>query len=165
VEGSDALFALSEVAIGVAGFSAVALVLSRNRDSLSPELLFIIRTSSVNGVTVAFLALFPWVLTYASLSPAGVWRWSSGAVLFSILFIAWTVVVRDQRVLGSPHDTGIFRMNVVAWDLIGFSTVVHSGNLLGWPCHPSFSAFYLGLWLSLSVAGIAFCFLIYRLLR
>ena len=164
MEGSEALFALSEVAIGIAGFSAVALVLSRNRDSLSPELLFLIRTSTVNGVSNAFLALFPWVLAYASLSPAGVWRWSSGAVLFSILFVSWTVVVRDQRVL-DQHDTGVFRMNVAAWVLIGLSTVVHLSNLLGWPFHPSFSAFYLGLWLSLSVAGIAFCFLIYRLLR
>ncbi len=165
MEGSDALFALSEIAIGIAGFSAIALVLSRNRDSLSPELLFIIRTSSVSGVANAFLALFPWVLAYTSLSPAGVWRWSSGAVLISILFVSWTVVVRDQRVLDQRHDTGVFRMNVVAWVLMGLSTVVHFANLLGWPFDPSFSAFYLGLWLSLSVAGIAFCFLIYRLLR
>ena len=143
MEGSDALLALSEIAIGIAGFSAIALVLSRNRDSLSPELLFIIRTSTINGVTNAFLALFPWVLAFASLSPAGVWRWSSGVVLLAILFVSWTVVVRDQRVLDPLHDVGIFRMNVVAWVLMGLSTVVHLANLLGWPFHPSFSAFYL----------------------
>ena len=44
MEGSDALSALAEVAIGIAGFSAIALVLSRSRDSLSPDILLVIRT-------------------------------------------------------------------------------------------------------------------------
>ena len=62
MEGSDALSALAEVAIGITGFAAIALVLSRSRDSLSPDILLVIRTMVVNGVFVAFLALFPWVL-------------------------------------------------------------------------------------------------------
>ena len=61
MEGSDALSALAEVAIGIAGFAAIALVLSRSRDSLSPDILLVIRTMIVNGVFTAFLALFPWV--------------------------------------------------------------------------------------------------------
>ena len=56
-------------------------------------------------------------------------------------------------------------MFVVGWGLGGLALIVHSANLFGWPLNPSFSAFYLGLWLALGVAGIAFVFLIYRLLR
>ena len=47
MEGSDALSALAEVAIGIAGFAAIALVLSRSRDSLSPDILLVIRTMIV----------------------------------------------------------------------------------------------------------------------
>ncbi len=69
MEGSDGLSALAEVAIGIAGFSAIALVLSRSRDSLSPDILLVIRTVIVNAVFAAFLALFPWVLVSATLPP------------------------------------------------------------------------------------------------
>ena len=165
MEGSDALSALAEVAIGIAGFAAIALVLSRSRDSLSPDLLFVIRTMIVNGVITAFLALFPWVLASGTLPPTEIWRWSSGACVFGVLFVAWPVYIREQRALGPQHDTGVSRLFVVGWSLGGLMLLVHVANLFGWPLSPSFSAFYLGLWLGLSVAGISFVFLIYRLLR
>ena len=88
MEGSEALSALAEISIGIAGFAAIALVLSRNRDSLSPGLLFIIRTMIVNSVSIAFLALFPWVLASGTLPPTEVWRWSSGVFVFGVLFTA-----------------------------------------------------------------------------
>ncbi len=58
MEGSEALSALAEIAIGIAGFAAITLVLSRNRDSLSPELLFIIRTMIVNSVCSQLSSLY-----------------------------------------------------------------------------------------------------------
>ena len=76
MEGSDALSALAEVAIGITGFAAIALVLIRSRDSLSPHILLVIRTLIVNGMFVAFLALFPRVLASGTLPPTEVWRWS-----------------------------------------------------------------------------------------
>ena len=165
MEGSDALSALAEVAIGIAGFSAIALVLSRSRDSLSPVILLVIRTVIVNGVFVAFLALFPWVLASGTLPPTEVWRWSSGAFVFGVLVIVWPVYLRELRALGPLKDTGLWRLSLVTWGLAGIMMLVHVANLSGWPLSPSFSAFYLGLWLGLCVPGIAFVFLIYRLLR
>ena len=165
MEGSEALAALAEIAIGIAGFAAIALVLSRNRDSLSPELLFIIRTMIVNSVLTAFLALFPWVLESVTLLPPEVWRWSSGAWVLCVLFVVWPVYIREQRALALRNDAGVFRLSIVGWGLGGLALIVHFANLFGWPLDPSFSAFYLGLWLALGVAGISFVFLIYRLLR
>ena len=163
MEGSEALSALAEIAIGIAGFAAIALVLSRNRDSLSPDLLYVIRTMIVSSVLTAFFALFPWIL--APLPPTEVWRWSSGAFVFTGIFVVGPVYIREQRALGSLPDTGFPRLFIVGWGLGGLVTIVHFANLFGWPLSPSFSAFYLGLWLSLSTAGITFVFLIYRLLR
>ncbi len=163
MEGSEALSALAEIAIGIAGFAAIALVLSRNRDSLSPDLLYIILTMIVSSVMIAFFALFPWIL--APLPPTEVWRWSSGAFVFSGIFVAGPVYLRQQRALGPLPDTGFSRLFIVGWGLGGFMFIVHFANLFGWPLSPSFSAFYLGLWLGLSTAGITFVFLIYRLLR
>ena len=165
MEGADGLSALAEVAIGIAGFSAIALVLSRSNDSLSPDLLLVIRTVIVNGVFAAFLALFPWILASGTLPPTEVWRWSSGAFVFGVLFVVGPVHVREQRALGPLQDTGLSRLSLVTWGLAGLMLLVQVANLLGWPLSPSFSAFYLGLWLGLSVPGIAFVFLIYRLLR
>ena len=163
MEGSEALSALAEIAIGIAGVAAIALVLSRNRDSLSPHLLFIVRTMIVSSVFTAFFALFPWVL--APLPPTEVWRWSSGAFVFSGIFVVGPVFIRDQRALGPLPDTGFSRLFIVGWCLGGLTLIVHFANLFGWPLSPSFSAYYLGLWLALSTAGITFVFLIFRLLR
>ncbi len=165
MEGSEALSALAEIAIGIAGFAAITLVLSRNRDSLSPELLFVIRTMIVNSMLTAFLALFPWVLQSATLLRSEVWRWSSAAWVLFVLFVVWPVYIREQRALALRADAGVFRLAVVGWGLGGLAMVVHCANVFGWPLDPSFSAFYLGLWLALGVAGISFVFLIYRLLR
>ena len=164
MEGSDALSALAEVAIGITGFAAIALVLIRSRDSLPPNILLVIRTMIVNGVFIAFLALFPWVLASGTLPPTEVWRWSSGAFVFGVLVLVLPVYVREQRALGPLQDS-LLRLSLVTWGLAGLMLLVHVANLFGWPLSPSFSAFYLGLWLGLSVAGIAFVFLIYRLLR
>jgi hypothetical protein len=73
--------------------------------------------------------------------------------------------IREQRALGPLQDTGLLRLSLVTWRLAGLMVLVHVANLSGWPLSPSFSAFYLGLWLGLSVPGIAFVFLIYSLLR
>jgi hypothetical protein len=165
MEGSDALSGLAEVAIGITGFAAIALVLIRSRDSLPPNILLVIRTMIVNGVFIAFLALFPWVLASGTLPPTEVWRWSSGVFVFGVLFVVMPVYAREQRALGPLPDTGLLRLSLVTWGLAGLMLLVHVANLFGWPLSPSFSAFYLGLWLGLSVPGIAFVFLIYRLLR
>ena len=50
MDGSDALLALAEIAIAIAGFSAIVIVLRRSRDPLSPDLLFILRTMIINSV-------------------------------------------------------------------------------------------------------------------
>ena len=163
MEGSDALSALAEVGIGIAGFSVIALVLSR--DSLSADILLVIRIVIVNGVFAAFLALFPRILASGTLPPTEVWRWSSGAFVFGALFVVWPVHVREQRALGPLQDTGLFRLSLVTWGLAGLMLLVHVANVFGSPLSPSFSAFYLGLWLGLIIPGIAFVFLIYRLLR
>jgi len=165
MEGADALSALAEVAIGIAGFSAIALVLSRSHDSLSPDILLVIRTVIVNGVFAAFLALFPWILASGILPPTELWRWCSGAFVLGVLFVVGPVHLWEQRALGPLQDTGLVRLSRVTWGLAGLMLLVQVSNLLGWPLSPSFSAFYLGLWLALSVPGIAFVFLIYRLLR
>ena len=95
MEGSDALSALAEVAIGITGFAAIALVLIRSRDSLPPNILLVIRTMIVNGVFIAFLALFPWVLASGTLPPTEVWRWSSGVFVFGVLFVVSPVYIRE----------------------------------------------------------------------
>ena len=165
MEGSDGLTALAEIAIGIAGFAAITLVLSSSRDSLSPHLLFIIRTMIVNSVMTAFLALFPWVLVSHALPSAEVWRWSSAAFVFGVLVLVWPVYIRELRALGPQSDTGVSRLLIVGWSLGGLAMVIHLANIFGWPLSPSFSMFYLGLWLALTVAGLAFVFIIYRLLR
>ena len=105
------------------------------------------------------------ILASETLPSAEVWRWSSAAFVFGVLVLVWPVYIRELRALGPQPDTGVSRVLVVGWGLGGLALIVHSANLFGWPLGPSFSTFYLGLWLALTVAGIAFVFLIYRLLR
>lgn len=97
MEGTDALSTLAEVTIGIASFSAITLVLSRGRDSLSPDILLLIRTVIVNGMFIAFLALFPRILASRPLTPAEVWRWSGGAFVFGVLFVLSRTLARILR--------------------------------------------------------------------
>ena len=131
MDGSEALVALAEIAIAIAGFSAIVIVLRRSRDPLSPDLLFILRTMIVNSVSVAFLALFPWVLAYTALPEAEVWRWSSGAFTFGVLFSGWPRYIREQRALPQPRDTGVSRLFIVGWGIGGLALIVHFANLFG----------------------------------
>ena len=149
----------------IAGFAAIVLALSLRRSSLEPGLSFLIRGMIINSLGVVALALFPWVLASAPVSEIQVWRWSSGLYVFGVLLIIIPFYIPEYRAFARDLDAGLSRAFVGLWSLAAIALVVHLANLSGWPFEPSFSAFYLGLWLALGVNGNVFIVLVYRLLR
>ena len=162
---ADALLTLAEVALGIAGFVAIIVVLSPRSGSLAPGFLFLTRAMILNSLGVAGLALFPWVFTATGVSDVQVWRWSSGIYVLGALFVVFPLYIHEQRSLQLNRDAEVSRTLVAAWALAGIALFVHLANLSGWPFEPSFSAFYLGLLLALSVPAIVFIILVFKLLR
>ena len=81
---TDALLTLAEVALGIAGFAAIIVVLSPRSGSLTPGFLFLTRAMILNSLGVAGLALFPWVFAATAVSDVQVWRWSSGIYVLGV---------------------------------------------------------------------------------
>ena len=88
---SDAFLTLSEVGIGLAGFSGIALALTRRDAPLSPGQAVFVRELIFNSLAVIFLALLPVGLNLIELQSPGTWRGLSGlhAIVIDHAHRAW----------------------------------------------------------------------------
>lgn len=88
---------LAEIAVGIAGFGTIAIVLGRDPSRGSPEFY---RTSSLflSSFGALFLALVPLGLATAGISEALLWRVSSAMVtVFLAVFTFLTVQLRRRH--------------------------------------------------------------------
>lgn len=88
---------LAEIAVGIAGFGTIAIVLGRDPSAGSAEFY---RTSSLflSSLGALFLALLPIGLATSGLSESLLWRMSSAAVaVFILVFSRVTVLLRRRH--------------------------------------------------------------------
>lgn len=79
MQSFDVAATIAEVAIGLAGFSGLALVLGQRRDRLTPIEKYRIVLLLTPSVMALFLALAPLVLLETGIRPTALWRAASGA--------------------------------------------------------------------------------------
>ncbi len=98
---------LAEVAIGIAGFGSIAIVLGRDRTGWESADFF--RTSSLflASLGALFLALLPIGLATTQLVTEWIWRASSGVMLayllvFSVILLRWRRRYLDRELWFGP---------------------------------------------------------------
>jgi len=78
LDGSDALTTIAEVALGLAGFSGVVVVLGRQPGELTRTDAGRLVILLMSGLGAMFFALLPFALSPLGISDSSVWRISGG---------------------------------------------------------------------------------------
>lgn len=165
----DVLYSLAGVAVTIAGFSGVVVVLPlRDTPIWSLKETRMLRLLISDSLVVLFLALLPVPLSLANWSAEGIWAFCS-ALLGSWFLIGDFIAVRgelrdrtqeqsDIDPLNMPVRYGIylvaFLMGVALW-LSTFAILAPAGQAL----------YVLGLMVLLAIAGVEFVFFIGLVLR
>ena len=151
----DVLFTLAEIAIALAGFSAIIGVLSTRRGSIDLQVNSLrLQVMLETCFMVAAASLVPVLLDQFGLASSALWRTASAA--FLCLAIPFEFVARN-RTKGMPNMTLTkININTVNWGISIASDLILVAILFGL-VGPYSEAFYLlTLLLQLVVAGIIF---------
>ena len=98
---------LAEVAIGIAGFGSVAIVLGRDHAGWKPAEFFRTASLFLASLGALFLAILPIGLATSKLAPDRIWQVSSAVMLtyiaiFSVLMIRWRRRYLDRELWVGP---------------------------------------------------------------
>lgn len=135
---------LAEVAIGIAGFGSIAIVLSRDRNSWESADLF--RTASLFALSLGalFLALLPIGLAAAQITTEWIWRTSSAVMLFYQVAVLVVMIPSrrrylDRRLWFGPIATSLFVTSAVA------NLLAQTFNVAGALFEPSLACYFFGV--------------------
>ena len=160
MEPISTLTGLSEVALALAGFTAIVLALGTRANSLNAEILAYVRMIVSNAVGSTVLCLFAIAILALELSPPFVWVLLSGMALVGTVAAStlnFFLFLRQLEKRASGEA-------LFWWSFVGVSCALHLVNALGLFPPPSFGLFFLGLVVLLSQAALQFIFLVYSLL-
>jgi hypothetical protein len=165
----DILYTLAGVAVTIAGFSGVVVVLPlRDSPNWSPTEIRMLRLLIADSFVTLFLALLPIPLSLANWSPEAIWGLCS-ALLGSWFLIGDWLAVRGEfadraeqhsgtNPLNAPIRFGIYLvallMGIVLW-LSALGVLAPAGQAL----------YVLGLMVLLAIAAIEFVFFVSLMLQ
>lgn len=161
----EAVATLSEFALALAGFAAIALVLGEREGALPPGAVFVVRFMVVNALGPAILALLALVLAQVGVPQPGLWRLCSGVYLAGAAF-SGMLSLRYERDLIRAGQLILNRgLNVGIWIAVFVAHAIELSNLIGVPAPPSAGLFLLGLWTLLAIGAFQFVALLFVVLR
>jgi hypothetical protein len=161
----EAVATFCEVALALAGFAAIALVLGQREGAIPPGAIYIVRFMVINALGPALLSLLAIVLAELGMGEPALWRACSGVYVAAALFVG-LLSLRHQRALSRAGElvfTGV--LNASVWGGSFLAHAIELSNLLGYPAAPSAGLFLLGLWVLLAVAAVQFVALLFLVLR
>ena len=148
MHGTEILTTIAQLAIGVIGFSGIAIAFNRQPGRLNDWEAFRVLILFANGFAAAFLSLLPFAFFYLDWSDAAVWRTSSGAcALFEIVFL-YAQTAPTRKMIGEHRE--LFNMALLALMISGHSlnTLLQVSNALGLVGSRTLPIFIFGvLWL------------------
>ena len=141
----DGLSTVAEVAVGLAGFSGIALALTSN-----PPHYFLARVLSILAIAIItiFLALMPTALASAGWRPETMWRIGSGLLAAGIAAVGFLVTRARRRSLPEEHIPLLYYFINV---MVGANLICQVLNC-GLVWSGSFAIFYSGL-----VSNLVYC--------
>lgn len=177
MQGADDLHAIAEFAIGLAGFSAIALMLG-SRDSAIAQLIglrsrgldrsnaSVVRSMIISALAPGFLAFVPLLMFHFGLDGPNLWRISSTIFIIGAIAIAWPITRLQHRHKANPE--GGYRPKLLPpllWSLLLLALLSNLINVTGIPLASAVGPYLLGLWLTLLISGVQFVIIVFNVLH
>jgi len=148
----SALLALSQVAVGLIGFSSVLVALSGAPGTWSALDSFRIRGMLANSICLLLLSLVPFLLSFLGVEDQLVWRCSAGLVAV-FLIIGMVINLRAYLSLSDSHRAAVRPPFVWTIYFVGSLVLIaESAAALGF-LGPSEGAYFVGLFFLLTLAS------------
>jgi hypothetical protein len=151
IDVASALLTFAQVAIGLAGFSAILVALSGKPHQWTPVDAFRIRNILAFTFQSVFLSLIPFVLAFFSLPQARVWQ--ASLVILAIATLGGVLLVISGVYRLSRPERAVLNMAVVStvaailFTMAAIELLATFGIL-----HPASGVFFLGLVVLLAVS-------------
>ena len=151
VDVANALLTLAQVAIGLAGFSAILVALSGKPHQWAPVDAFRIRNILAFSFQSVFLSLMPFVLAFFSLPESTVWR--ASLLILAIATLGSVLLVLSGVYRLSPSQRAVLNAVVVS-TVVGILCFMAAVELLAafGIVRPAPGVFFLGLVVLLGVS-------------
>jgi hypothetical protein len=156
VQGGEALSAIAQVGLGLAGFTGILVALGRTQAAFSrPEVLrlLLLLVSSLGAV---FLSLLPFALHESGIGDVACWRLSSLALAaFTTISLAYlgSRIQRHRSEFGQLFSTAVFVIIATGSVLIVILQLV---NAVGLGAPPRSGSFLFGLLWLLFIGSLQF---------
>jgi hypothetical protein len=133
---AEALLALSQIAVGLAGFSSILVALSGEPNRWAPIDAFRIVAMLWSSFTALFLSLAPFVLRFLGMDLESAWRWSA-ALLGVLALAAVGATTRGVLQLSRP-DRLVLRPRLVVFvqSVVSVVGICGIGAGIGWLTPP-----------------------------
>jgi hypothetical protein len=152
----DTLSTVAEIALGLAGFTGLLVVLGRQPGGFSPSEAFRLLILLVASLSALFLALIPLALHDSGLSGFVLWRVSSLIMAGSILASAGFLVRRVrsfQRGDSEAYSPVILVLISTGAGLVFVAQILNASGVLG---SPSPGAYSFGLLFFIAAGAVQF---------
>jgi hypothetical protein len=153
IDVASALLTLAQVAIGVAGFSAILVALSGKPHLWTPVDAFRIRNILALSFQTVFLSLVPFVLALFSLPESTVWKVS--LLILALATLAGVLLVLSGVYRLSPAERAVLKATVIATvvAVLFFMAAVELLAVFG-VVRPQSAVFFIGLLVLLGVSTV-----------
>ena len=135
---------LAEVAVGIAGFGAIAIVLGRDHDSWGSADSFRTASLFMASLGALFLALFPIGLATSQLATGSIWRTSSAVMVLYSIAVSVVVLPARRRYL----DRGLW-LGPTSWAVVVASAMTNllaqTLNATGIWFEPNATCYFFGV--------------------
>jgi len=153
IDVASALLTVAQVAIGVAGFSAILVALSGKPHQWTAVDAFRIRNILALSFQSVFLSLVPFVLAFFSLPEPSVWKVS--LLILALATLAGVVLVLAGVYRLSPSERAVLKAVVVS-TVVAVLCLMAAVELLAafGIVRPASAVFFLGLLVLLGVSSV-----------
>ena len=159
MEASDELLTIAELAIGLAGFSGIAVVF-RGREGLREVDRFRFIALFSTSISVLVLAFVPFGFYHAGQTGPELWKGSSAVLLVFWFSTAWLLAVRFRPDFSAADERLPIQLEVVIWGLGTLNLLLALANLIGWPMESGVLFYLVALISYLVIAAFLFAFLV-----
>ena len=153
IDIANALLTVAEVAIGLAGFSAILVALSGKPDQWTPVDAFRIRNILAFSFQSVFLSLIPFVLAFFSLPESTVWKVSSLVIAiatFGDVLLVLSGVYRLSRLERAVLKVGVVSTVTAILSAMGAVELLAAFGIT----RPAPGVFFVGLIVLLGISTV-----------